>query len=275
MNTLSMTRYEQNGVTLLGDLSRPSGVTLAFTERTGGVSKPPFTSLNLGTHVGDNLDDVAQNRKLVLDALGIGNFEKRLLVPNQTHSDIVMVVKDSTESYLQGIRDKISGGCDAIVVGACDVPVMLCFADCVPVILVAPRGFAVIHSGWRGTIARISAKALDALCEVSACKPHEIKAYIGPHIRSSEYEVSQDLIDRFTDSFGPSVEDEPRHLNLSKAIRIALTDAGMDEDAILDCEISTLQECERFYSYRAEEGLCGRHGAVACLTSSSLLSQSL
>ncbi len=273
MNTLSLTRYEQDGVTLLGDLNHPGGVTLAFTERSGGVSKPPYTSLNLGTHVGDNLEDVLENRHRVLKALGIDDLEERLLVPNQTHSDVVVVVDESPYT-IEGIRKKISTGCDAIVVGVCDVPVMLCYADCVPVILVAPSGFAVIHSGWRGTIARISAKALDELCRVSCCTPEDVVAYIGPHIRSSEYEVSQDLMDSFTSSFGSGVDDGSCRLNLSKAIEIALLDKGMSEENILDCGISTLQECERFFSYRAEEGLCGRHGAVACLTSSSLSSRS-
>ncbi len=274
MNTLSLTRYEQDGVTLLGDLNHPGGVTLAFTERSGGVSKPPYSSLNLGDHVGDNLDDVLENRRRVLKSLNIEHLEDRLLVPKQTHSDVVVVVDDNSAYTIESIRKKISTGCDAIVVGVCDVPVMLCYADCVPVILVAPSGFAVIHSGWRGTIARISAKALDELCRVCHCAPEDVVAYIGPHIRSAEYEVSQDLMDSFTSSFGPEVEDGSCRLNLSKAIKIALIEKGMDEEDILDCEISTLQECERFFSYRAEEGLCGRHGAVACLTSSSLSSLS-
>ena len=47
---------------------------------------------------------------------------------------------------------------------------MLCFADCVPVVLVAPGGFAVVHSGWKGTIARISAKACQALCEAAGAE---------------------------------------------------------------------------------------------------------
>ena len=268
MSTLSLTRYEKDGVTLLGDVNHPGGVTFAFTERTGGVSKSPYASLNLGTHVGDTLEDVQENRRLVLKALGMEHLKDRLLVPNQTHSDVVVVVDDNSSYTIERIRTIISNGCDAIVVGVCDVPVMLCYADCVPVILVAPSGFAVVHSGWRGTLARISARALDELCRVSQCSPEDVKAYIGPHIRPTEYEVSQDLINTFISSFGPEIEETKRHLNLSKAIQIALLESGMLEENILDCGISTLQECERFFSYRAEEGLCGRHGAVACLISS-------
>ena len=68
---------------------------------------------------------------------------------------------------------------------ACDVGV----ADCVPVILVAPGGFAVAHSGWKGTIARISARATEALCQATGAKSSEVKAYIGPHIGGADCEV--------------------------------------------------------------------------------------
>ena len=54
MQAPSLTRYVANGVTLLGDTSRPGGVTFAFTERTGGVSKAPYASLNLGSRCGDD-----------------------------------------------------------------------------------------------------------------------------------------------------------------------------------------------------------------------------
>ena len=65
-----LTRYAASGVTLLGDLRRPGGVTLAFTERTGGVSKPPYASLNLGSRCGDDPEAVAENRRRTLAALG-------------------------------------------------------------------------------------------------------------------------------------------------------------------------------------------------------------
>ena len=69
MQAPSLTRYVANGVTLLGDTSRPGGVTFAFTERTGGVSKAPYASLNLGSRCGDDPACVAENRARALAAL--------------------------------------------------------------------------------------------------------------------------------------------------------------------------------------------------------------
>ena len=119
-----------NGIVLL---RTDRGATrLAFTERTGGVSITPYASLNLGSHVGDELENVIENRRLVLEALGCADDMQRLLVPNQVHGDDVVVVRSSDAADLADIRSRISKGADAIVCSAAHVPVMLCFADCVP-----------------------------------------------------------------------------------------------------------------------------------------------
>ncbi len=180
---------------------RDGTVAAAFTERTGGASESPYASLNLGSHVGDDLAAVMENRRRVLAALGCAGDFERLLVPNQVHGDCVAVVREGSDDELTRVREQIAEGADAIVCAVAHVPVMLCFADCVPVVLTCPGGFAVIHSGWKGTIARISAKAASILCETAACPASSVRAYIGPHILGDEYEVSQELMERFCAEF--------------------------------------------------------------------------
>lgn len=124
----------------------------------GGVSSVPYASLNLGAHVGDDLGAVEENRRRVLTAMGLSEFEDNLIVPNQVHGDNVCVIHSSDDHELARVRDEVAQGCDAVVCVASDVPVLMCFADCVPVILVTPHGFAVIHSGWRGTMAKLREK---------------------------------------------------------------------------------------------------------------------
>ena len=142
---------------------------------------------------------------------------------------------------------------------------LLCFADCVPVVLVAPGGFAVVHSGWKGTIARISAKACQALCDAAGCDAGDVSAYIGPHILGDEYEVSQELMDRFAAEFSCIDANTSRMLDLSAAIREALVDVGVDADNIVDTQLSTVRQNDRFYSYRNEDGTCGRHAAIGVM----------
>lgn len=237
-------------------------VSIAFTERTGGVSRPPYASLNLGTHVGDDPGAVAENRRRVLAALGAAEALDRLLVPNQVHGDRVVTVTSASPEALDDARTQIAEGADAIVCTAPGVPVMLCYADCVPVVLACPVGFAVIHSGWKGTYARIAAKAADALVAATGVAPSDIRAYIGPHIRGDEYEVSHDLMERFAQRFS-GIDPAESLLDLARCIRQALVEAGVAPDAIEDAGLSTVRMNDRFFSYRAEGGVCGRHAAVA------------
>ncbi len=244
---------------------RDETVIAVFTERTGGVSAPPYASLNLGAHVGDDPAAVMENRRRVLAALGCDDDLDRLLVPNQVHGDNIAVVREGSFDELCAVREQIAAGSDAIVCVAPHVPVMLCFADCVPVVLTCSAGFAVIHSGWRGTIARISARAARSLCETAGCPASSVRAYIGPHVLGDEYEVSRELMDRFRAEFEWGDAGASRMLDLGRAIKQALTEIGVPEEAIFDVGLSTVRCNDRFFSYRAEGGTCGRHAAVAVM----------
>lgn len=258
---MELARTQHDTVTLVEGTRGP--IRFAFTERTGGVSKAPYASLNLGTHVGDDPDAVAENRRRVLAAIGAEENQARLIVPNQVHGDTVVTIASDADEELARVRDRALAGADAIVCTAPGVPVLLCFADCVPVVLTAPGGFAVVHSGWKGTYAGIAGTAARALAEAAGCSPREIDAFIGPHILGDEYEVSVELMERFAARF-PDVDcGAGRLLDLSRAIRASLADAGVEAHRIVDPQLSTMRENDRFFSYRAEGGVCGRHAAVA------------
>ena len=93
----------------------------------------------------------------------------------------------------------------------------------------------------------------------------DVCAYIGPHILGDEYEVSQELMDRFAAEFSCIDASASRMLDLSAAIREALLDAGVDSDNIVDTQLSTVRQNDRFYSYRNEGGTCGRHAAIGVM----------
>lgn len=261
----SLVRQHVGGVTLLTDPQAGGEVRFAFTERGGGVSEAPYASLNLGLSCGDDPGCVLENRQRALGALGAPDLLDRLLSPRQVHGDHVVVLREGGDAALAAARAEAEAGADAVVCTVPDVPVLLCFADCVPVVLVAPRGFAVVHSGWRGTIARICAKAARTLAEEAGCPACELSAYVGPHVSGADYEVSEELLDRFAGEFGDCVRHSPHHLDLSRAVAVALGEAGVAPERTAWCEASTASSTDRFYSYRAEGGTCGRHGALALL----------
>lgn len=258
-------RYVSSGVTLLGDTNRPGGVTLAFTERTGGVSAGEFASLNLGSRCGDDPAAVEENRRRAIAALGAGAYGDALVTPHQVHGDHVVVIDANDAASVEGAQREAQAGADAIVCTARRVPVLLCFADCVPVILACEGGFAVVHSGWRGTMARIASKALGVLADEAGVARADVRAYIGPHIGPADYEVSVDLAEQFAAEFGRSVLQGERNLDLGRAVSLALEQGGARAEHVVSYDVSTASATDRFYSYRAESGTCGRHGALACL----------
>lgn len=258
-----MDRFERCGVVLHGEVAGP--VRFAFTERGGGVSQTPYASLNLGSHVGDDPAAVAENRRRVLAALGCADACDRLLVPNQVHGEHVVTVDSCDPRALDEVRSELAAGADAVVCTAARVPVLLCFADCVPVILTCGNGFAVVHSGWRGTYARIAGSAARALMKATREDEGSIRAWIGPHILGDEYEVSPDLLLTFSEQFDNIELTVRRTLDLSACIRQSLEEVGVLSCEIHDLQLSTVRKNDRFFSYRAERGVCGRHGAVACI----------
>ena len=261
----SLERYQSGEVTLLSDARVAGGVTFAFTERTGGVSEAPYASLNLGDACGDDPGRVAENRRRALGAIGADGLADRLVTPRQVHGDKVVRVASGDDGAVRAAAREAREGADAVVCTAECVPVLLCFADCVPVVLICPGGFAVVHSGWRGTMARIVAKAARALAEQAGADAGEIRAYVGPHVLARDYEVSEELAARFAAEFGPDVIVGERNLDLSAALAATLAEAGVGEGAVAWCEDSTASTTPRFFSYRAEEGTCGRHGALAVM----------
>lgn len=260
-----LVRGNCGGVTLLGDPNRPGGVTLAFTERTGGVSTGS-SSLNLGgvDVTNDDEANVSENRRRALAAIGAEDLLDELICPKQVHGDRVVVIGGTGLSAEEG-RSVVREGADAVVCLLPKVPVLLCFADCVPVVLVAKGAFAVVHSGWRGTMARIVGKTLRALVNATGCNATEVLAYVGPHARAHDYAVSEELASEFRREFGQEVVVGERNLDLLAAIRKTLAQEGMPPQCVAAVKESTITCTDRFFSYRASHGSCGRHGALACL----------
>lgn len=243
------------------------GVRMGFTRRGGGASLPPYDSLNLGSHVGDDLEAVRENRRRLLDAAGLGGT--RLLMANQVHGSSVLSVDDGFDEKLDRVAAQADAGADGLAVGVPGVTALLCFADCVPVVVVSASGaFAVAHAGWRGAFADIPRKAVEALRALDADRggdgsPFRYNAYIGPHIMAECYQCDPDLVSQFVERFGPECAWDGDHLSLDAAVRASLLGAGVAAERIVSAGVCTACSTEDYYSYRASGGVCGRHGAFA------------
>ena len=246
-----------------------SSVRIVFTGRAGGASEGDYASLNLGTHVGDDRDVVLGNRRALLCALGEPDMP--LVVPNQVHGTDLVDIETSDPEALRGIQNAADAGADGLVVSCPRVAALLCFADCVPVIIVSPTGrMAVVHAGWRGAVARIASSACKRLAALDARElgydapvSSEFNAYIGPHICASCFETGPDVAQRFASEIGPGCVPDARHVDLEEALILDFESAGLSRERIASAQACTKCEPDRFFSYRASGGVCGRHGALA------------
>ena len=221
----------------------PEGARVWFFTRKGGVSEPPFDSLNISLKVGDDPDAIVENRNRIRGAMD--GRESAWL--RQVAGDGVVRVSGPG----------LAGEADALVTDEVGFSLVVAVADCVPVALVGEREVGMVHSGWRGTIAEIVAKAAREMDRGG------IRAYIGPCIRGCCYEVSEELAERFAERFGPKVV-EGRYLDLPRAIERNLEEVGVGE--VHDLGLCTGCRTDLFFSHRKQGPETGRNlAAVARL----------
>jgi len=220
-----------------------------FTTRSGGASPPPWDALNLGGAVGDDPRRVEENWRRLRDATGLAFARVR-----QVHGTCVVRagVGAAAEPTVEA---------DAVVSVAVGVAACVSVADCVPVLLADPEGAAVaaVHAGWRGTIALATAEGVRAL-EREGADASCIVAVIGPSIGPCCYEVSPELAERFRGRFGAEVVRAgatPR-LDLWRANRLALEEAGVRAERVEVLGRCTACERDLFFSHRRDAGRTGR-----------------
>jgi len=239
-------------------------VRAVFTTRRGGVSKGPYSSLNLGYHTGDDPDAVTANRRLVTDALNIE--EDRLITLNQIHSDRLVVLEREEDLLLK----KGSSG-DGLITHLSNVAISILCADCQAIYLYDPcnRVIAVAHAGWRGAVAKIAASCLQEMSKVYGSRPVDCYAALSPAAGPCCYEVGEDVYqaiqEAFPEAFRNLLEEKGNgkwFFNISQSNCLVLQDAGVLRENISISSFCTICRQDLFFSYRGSQGETGRMAAI-------------
>jgi YfiH family protein len=228
----------------------------AFSTRLGGVSEPPFDTLNLGLLTDDAEVAVAENRRRLATALG---FEaERVVFARQVHGTRLINHPDPFRgSFVRQERTKEPRNvpeADGHVISRPGTAALVFVADCLPVALAGSGGVAMVHAGWRGLAGGILAAGAEAV-EATA-------AAIGPGIGRCCYEVGDEVLGAFA-PLGDGIA-EGRMLDLPQAARRLLEEAGIQR--IESAGLCTRCEEELFFSHRRDEGRTGRQAGVAWLS---------
>jgi polyphenol oxidase len=158
----------------------------AVFTRLGGVSLPPFATLNVGSNVGDDPEAVAQNHARIYDYLRLP--AGRVATGHQVHGNQVAVVGS-------GDGGRRFPGTDGLVTTVPGLGLMLRFADCQPIVLFDParRALGLIHAGWRGLAQGVAHRAVAAMQRAFGTDPHDLIAALGPAIGACCYLVGDNV----------------------------------------------------------------------------------
>ncbi len=225
------------------------GLVLAQSTRHGGVSRPPYASLNLSLHTDDSLTDVLENRRLLCAALGIEVAQ--LCGAHQVHGTRIKQV------MLPGYWD----GYDALITDRPDCYLSVSVADCVPILLVDPvrRAVGAAHAGWRGTVGHIATQTVLAMQQAYGTRPADCYAYIGTCIDECSFAVDADVADHFATTAKRWDSDHQKYyVDLKAANRHDLLRAGLLEERIEVSPFCTFVQHADYFSHRYAGGVTGR-----------------
>ncbi|MFY3776296.1 peptidoglycan editing factor PgeF [Marinobacter salsuginis] len=243
------------GDALKPDWSAPDRVRALSTTRAGGVSGSPWDSLNLGSHVEGNPDNVQQNRLRLAESAGLTS--ERIGWLNQVHgTDVVELTPDNVGQIAKA---------DASYTRHPGIACAILTADCLPVILADREGTVVgaAHCGWRSLCGGV----IENLVSAMGVEPESLQAWLGPAIGPDSFEVGPEVRDAF-------LEHDPKAARAFKAEGARSGHFMADIYALATLRLNhlgvfsvtggglcTVQDPDRFFSYRRD----GQTGRMATL----------
>lgn len=238
------------------DAGLPAPAHGAFTTRGGGVSLPPWDSLNLAVHVDDAFAKVQANRERLRAELGVDG----LAFGKQVHGNGVRLVKGLSNKTSRGLDDT-----DGLVTTVPGLALVMMGADCLPVLL-AGRGaggpvVGAAHVGRPGLAKGVLPAVVALMREQGA---EQVVATVGPGICGGCYEVPASLageVEKAAPGSRATTRQGTASVDLLRGATLQLERLGVAVTSVGGC---TLEQPERFFSYR-RDGLTGRHAGVVWL----------
>ena len=241
------------------DWQLPSGIQAICSTRLGGVSLPPYDSLNLGDHVQDDPQHVSQNRNLLKHQLQ----GARPVFLKQVHGTDVLNLEPFTSDGVTA---------DACLTQVTNLACTIMVADCMPILLTDSKGttVAAAHAGWRGLAYGVIENTVKTLCAQSGVLPRDLLVWLGPCIGPSAFEVGAEVRQAFLQAdetaescFKTHPYNPNKYLaDLPALARERLHSLGVQSMAGNDSSDTwcTVQQASRFFSYR-RDGVTGRFAA--------------
>lgn len=240
------------------------GLVAGITSKNGGSSIGVYDNLNLGFHVGDNLDAVSANRNKMADLL---DFPLSHWVgAEQTHAIQIKEVTRADRGRGAANYNSSFKETDGFYTNEEGILLTLVFADCVPLFFISPerRMIGAAHAGWKGTVNDIAGRMIDTWTN-EGIEPSQIFVAIGPSICEKCYIVNDNVIN-FVENILDDVEKKPYNLikedqyqlDLREVNKFLLLKAGVPEKNIFITGYCSSCNDAEFFSHRRDKGKTGR-----------------
>ena len=264
-----------------------------FSTRCGGAGK---VTLDLNSAASDTQEQGNENRRRLLSALGLET--STLIFLNQIHSDRVYAVEsaagfsespipfylfpssesDSNEISLLKIKNHEG---DALITNVENAALAIKTADCFPVLIADPVHMAIgaVHSGWRGTLARVLPRTIEEMIRRFQSDPRHMLAALGPGIRECCFEVDEDVARLFTEAYPEKPVARPSRahgkylVNLAVVLKTQMTQSGIPPENQHDSGLCTCCNTREFFSWRAEGAAAGRMMAVIAIDKNEVIAK--
>jgi YfiH family protein len=223
----------------------------AFLTRQGGVSLPPYDSLNLSNKNGDQKDSVAMNKKIIAKAFDID--PNVLILLDQMQQDQILLLKGPVITLPSPLEY------DALITNSPNTCLGIQTADCLPIFIVDRKRkvIAAVHAGREGTALCITAKVIEKMKEESGCSPEDLLIAMGPSIGPCCYEVDESVFHQEWEPFSTSRRSGKWMVDLSRINIAQMKREGIEEEQIFWINLCTHCHNDLFFSYR-KEGQTGR-----------------
>jgi len=258
-----MIQKEKDGIVYFEfeHLAKTDLVNHCFSSRIGGVSQPPYDSMNLAYHMGDNKKDVDENFKRMSKVVRFD--QQNIIMTDQVHGASYHVVTDLTQPKKT----------DALLTEFPGLVLTSYYADCVPVLFLDPikQVIANVHAGWRGVAADVTGETLGAMSRNFGCQLADILVGIGPAISKMHFEVGIDAIEVLGRRFQlsePHVTQKSAqkwHVDLKGMLYEQFLKTGVPAENIEVSDLCTFEHPELFYSHRRDGKARGNMAAMIAL----------
>lgn len=229
--------------------------TIAFSStRHGGYGQGNYGEFNVNRYCGDDPETIAKNREALCQELGIS--DDRLVMPHQVHGTGITQVGRTFFLMSDDARQSALEGSDALMTNQKDVCIGVSTADCIPIIIYDAEhcAAAVIHSGWRGTVANITGHTVEAMRLAYHSRLEALKAVIGPGISLDSFEVGDEVYDAFAEAGYPmeriARKEQKWHIDLWSCCRLQLEAEGVQSEHIQTSGICTYKQSDDYFSAR-------------------------